>query len=104
MGRIDDATVPPEDREALDWFCWRGRDSGGYRCQRYEVRAMRPKADVPLAVGDVEWEEFVVGWTEQEDGGSLVKGVNLHPTWHSARVHDLGEDLFERQPTMEMVK
>ncbi len=67
----------------------------GYRGQRYEVRALRPKRD---AIDGATVEPFIVGWTDQEDGGTLVKMVEDHPSWTSAKVIDLGEELFEREP------
>lgn len=66
----------------------------GYQGQRYEVRALRPKGD---AIGGASTEPFVVGWTDQEDGGSLVKMVERHPSWHSAKVVDLGENEVFRE-------
>jgi hypothetical protein len=71
--------------------------TAGYRMQRYEVRAMRPMHDLPVA-GDLPWEEFVVGWTEQENGGSLILKVRDHPTWHTPKVIDLGEEMWDREP------
>jgi hypothetical protein len=50
----------------------------GDKGQRYEVRA-QDKA---------ESQEFVVGWTEEKNGGGLVEMVNRHPSWHSPRVVD----------------
>lgn len=67
----------------------------GYKGQRYEVRALRPKGD---AIDGAATEPFVVGWTEQEDGGGLVKMVRRHPTWRSAVVVDLGAEFWDRSP------
>lgn len=71
----------------------------GYMGQRYEVRAKRPPHDVPAGAST---EEFVVGWTDQEDGGALVKMVERHPSWTGAKVIDLGPDddegNFDRKP------
>lgn len=64
--------------------CKMTRDVVGYKGQRYEVRATRPNGEL--------LERFVVGWTDQEDGGSLVAGVKKHPSWRLPRVVDLGED------------
>lgn len=63
--------------------------------QRYEVRAKRPPGD---ALDGVATEPFVVGWTELEDGGALVRIVEKHPTWKSPEVVDLGAEEFEREP------
>lgn len=102
MGRIDDAVPPEEDPQTAGWCSMKPMREVGYQGQRYEVRAMRPQYDVPG--GAARQEEFVVGWTDQEDGGSLAKGVERHPTWHSARVYDLGEDEWKRQPTRRLVR
>ena len=67
----------------------------GYAGQRYEVQAKRPPGD---SIDGAATEVFVVGWTNQEDGGALVRMVDAHPSWHSARVFDLGQDEWERQP------
>ena len=48
----------------------------GDRGQRYEVKA------------NINDEVTTVGWTQKEDGGGLVKMVNLHPSWHSPVVID----------------
>lgn len=68
----------------------------GHKGQRYEVRALRPRE------GGGTWEPFVVGWTEQPDGGSLVTMVAKHPSWTSARVIDLGEDEILREPSKNL--
>lgn len=102
MARIPDAVVPEEDPQTAGWLSMRPRRDVGYDGQRYEVRAMRPQYDVPG--GARKHEEFVVGWTNQDDGGRLAKMVSLHPTWHSARVYDLGEEEFERRPTERLVR
>lgn len=57
--------------------------------QRYEVRAKRPPDDLPNGPAT---EPFVVGWTDLEDGGALVRIVEKHPTWISPEVVDLGAD------------
>lgn len=67
----------------------------GYAGQRYEVRALRPRLG---ALSGPAEEPFVVGWTEQEDGGALVGMVMAHPAWRSPKVVDLGENLFDRKP------
>ena len=74
---------------------WMKKVSTGYRGQRYQVNALRPPGGVAPGAST---EPFVVGWTEQPDGGSLVKMVDRHPTWTAARVIDLGEDLWMREP------
>ena len=88
----------------------------GYRGQRFEVRAKRPpeirRAECcvqdPAAHPNLcvdcphRWGEFVVGWTNQEDGSALVRMVNLHPVWKEPRVLDLGEDEWKREPAKGM--
>lgn len=54
----------------------------GDKGQRYEVRAM-----VEINGQD---EEHVVGYTDDETGGGLVRMLKLHPSWHSPRVIDRG--------------
>lgn len=49
----------------------------GDRGQRYKVVAF-----------DGNGEEFGVGWTDDPNGGSLVKMVRKHPVWHSPKVID----------------
>lgn len=95
--RIEGATPPPEDEDIFDMArnCRIMRDVG-YKGQRYEVRAWQPKGDVPRIGSDTEWEEFIVGYTDQADGGGLVRMVSKHPTWQRARVIDLGEDEWKR--------
>lgn len=68
----------------------------GYRGQRYEVRALRPVDDLPDGPAT---QPFVVGWTEQSDGGGLISMIERHPTWRSAKIVDLGEDYWKREPT-----
>lgn len=50
--------------------------------QPYEVSAKGFDADRP---GD----RRVIGWTAHEDGGGLVRMVNLHPSMHSPKVRDI---------------
>lgn len=102
MGRIADAVVPDEDPQTCNWLTMKPRREVGFDGQRYEVRAMRPQYDVPG--GARKHEEFVLGWTNQADGGALVRMVNVHPTWHTARVYDLGAEEFERRPTERLVR
>lgn len=45
--------------------------------QRYEVRYI-----------DDDGDEKVFGWTNEADGGALVKSITAHPVWHSPRVVD----------------
>jgi hypothetical protein len=94
---------------------WKKEPESGYKMQRYEVRAKQPEFDSPRYCEltfahdphvDCDGSafalvEFVVGWTEQEDGGSLVKMVNAHPTWRDPRVVDLGEDMWSRMPNQK---
>ena len=84
----------------------------GYRGQRYEVRAKRrpqvhraeccaqhvPPSENLCVDCPRRRDEFVVGWTNQEDGAALVRMVNLHPDWNEPRVLDLGEDEWRREP------
>lgn len=67
----------------------------GYQGQRYEVVALRPPGDSPAGRPT---EKFIVGWTDLEDGGGLVRGVKVHPSWRDPVVVDLGEDKWKRQP------
>lgn len=49
----------------------------GDKGQRYEVRAV-----------GMQGQEFVVGWTEEPDGGGLTKVVEQHPVWKLSRIVD----------------
>lgn len=59
-------------------YCDRMNRIVGDRGQQYEVRAQT----------EAECGEFVVGWTDEPDGGDLVKTVNEHPSWHTPIVID----------------
>ena len=49
----------------------------GDRGQSYEVRAL-----------DADGNDMGIGYTDDATGGSLIKMVNAHPSWHSPRVID----------------
>lgn len=53
----------------------------GYAGQRYEVRYT-----------DGDGKEKTAGWSEQADGGGIVRMINLHPVWHSPKIIDLRSD------------
>ena len=75
----------------------------GYLGQRFEVVAKRPPEGSPQGVS-TEW--FVVGWTDQENGGALVRVVKEHPVWREPVVYDLGEndDDLRREPGAGLLK
>lgn len=72
----------------------------GYMGQRYEIRATRTVngSEPP------ELERFVVGWTELEDGGALVRMVQRHPDWRKPKVVDLGEEEWKREAAKDLHK
>ena len=61
------------------------RGSGPAPGQHFEVSCLGFDASDPK-------RRTVVGWTSAEDGGGLVKMVNLHPVWNSPQVRDLRKD------------
>jgi len=54
----------------------------GYNVQRYGVSCL----GFYLANPD---ERKVFRWTNEPDGGALVRMVEKHPSWHSPEVKDL---------------
>ena len=54
-----------------------GHLNTGDKGQRYEVR---------FTDGDGKRRTF--GWTNEADGGALVRSIKLHPVWHSPVVID----------------
>lgn len=70
----------------------------GYLGQRFEVRATRPVngSEPP------KFERFIVGWTEQQGGGALVRMVQRHPSWRRPTVVDLGEEEWRRHPGKDL--
>lgn len=75
----------------------------GYLGQRFEVVAKRPPDGSLVGAAT---EKFIVGWTDQEDGGALVRIVKEHPSWRDPEVHDLGEsdDDLCREPGSGLLK
>lgn len=60
-------------------MCDRFAGKIGWQGQRYEVSAH---------VKGFTDERKVIGWTDAEDGGALVKMINLHPGYDGPRVYD----------------
>jgi len=58
----------------------------GYKGQRYEV-----------SYENKDGKRLVVGWTDEKDGGVLVKCVQKHPSFKNAQVKDLkGSEKWEK--------
>lgn len=80
--------------------CRTRKNTSGYMGQRYEVRATR----MVNGSEPVEYERFVVGWTDLEDGGALVRMVQRHPQLGRPTVVDLGEDEWKREAARDLHK
>ena len=59
-----------------------------YEGQRYEVRYK-----------DGYGRDCCAGWTNDADGGALVRSIKRHPAWSDPAVVDLGVDPKLRKPT-----